>query len=92
MTKAVRRVIGPVDMTHITRERGSVNGNPRYSIHTVDHGSYRTAPDAAVAYELPNWTHWQSEHNRHACYLHLDGRGNVVYIVQNHQPQTTETK
>jgi hypothetical protein len=39
----------------VTRLRNTVNGNPRFKLHT-DQGDYLIGSDAAVGYEVTNYT------------------------------------
>lgn len=43
-----------VAVTGFTRLNSSVNGNPRFTLHTVEHGNYQTQSDSGVNYEIGN--------------------------------------
>jgi hypothetical protein len=56
----------------VRRMGNSVNGNPQYSVNT-DEGAWKTKPDAAVSYEIPNWV-------GRDCWLTIDGYGYIVAV------------
>lgn len=44
------------ELINATRMTNTVNGNPRYRLHTTD-GDYITSSDSACAYEVQNLLH-----------------------------------
>lgn len=69
-----RTIVGVVDTAR--RAASSRNGNPAYAL-TVDGVEYRTAPDAAIAYGLPNLL-GPTLDRRPRLFLTLDGRGRII--------------
>ncbi len=76
-----KQTVIEVDMLSRERVGCSRNGNPRFRI-TTDKGTFLTAPDASVSYDIENWFHRQTGMNRHSVKFTLNGRGHVVNVEQ----------
>lgn len=59
-----------------TRLNSSVNGNPRFTLHTDD-GDFTTQSDAAISYEVENITHRIPEGQGRAVTLTATRAGSV---------------
>lgn len=51
MTKSIKVQVA---VTGYTRLNNSVNGNPRFTLHTVEHGNFQTQSDSSVGYDVSN--------------------------------------
>lgn len=69
-----------VQVTGYTRLNNSVNGNPRFTLHTVDHGNYTTQSDSGVGYEIGNYFNRASDAAPVAVTLKLT-RANRVWDI-----------
>jgi hypothetical protein len=65
----------------VTRLDNSVNGNPRYILHT-DNGPYITQTDAALGYEIGNLRNRIPAKGAMEVTLHLSETGKVWDIVE----------
>ena len=73
-----------VVITSVTRRKNSVNGNPRYVLHT-NLGDYATRPDASVGYDVS--TMWEDV----PAQLTVNGRRQVIGVIARNLPGTVRT-
>lgn len=79
-----------VDLYSATRLNNSVNGNPRYTLHTTG-GNYTTSSDSACAYDVQNILHGlRGEAVR--VTLHTTRAGRVWNIVKEPVSHLEEAK
>lgn len=66
-----------VQVIGYTQRNGSVNGNPRFILHTLEHGDFTTQSDGGCNYEVRNDFNRASESAPVACTLHTTRAGYV---------------
>lgn len=68
------------DIVKIERLEQSVNGNPRYALHTAQGDVYRTKTDSGCAYVVSVQPEVAGYRRRYR--LTFDGRGSVIGIEE----------
>jgi hypothetical protein len=69
------------DLFSATRQGCSVNGNPRFDLHTSD-GTYRTQSDAGISYEVYNIVRTIPRGETIPVILHTTPAGRVWNIIR----------
>lgn len=70
-----------VAVTGYTRLNNSVNGNPRFTLHTLEHGNFQTQSDSSVGYEVSNYFSRASESQPVAVELEMTPANKVFGIT-----------